>query len=252
MADAAARLDPASLRGRVVLALVCDEETGGEGLERIAPTLPPLGAAVVGEPTELDVCPGQRGLFRAAVVARGRSAHASRPWEGLNAIELAARDVLAIQSLDLGPPDAVLGPPTVQATMIQGGTRPNVVPGECTIQVDGRSTPGCDNRRLETLLGAAVRGEVQVLSRRFEPVATAPEAEIVDLARRASPTGRVRPFAGVSDLFWVRHVPGVVMGPGTSAASHAPDEWVAVEQVEAAAAAYLAIARGYLGARERR
>ena len=29
----------------------------------------------------------------------------------------------------------------------------------------------------------------------------------------------VRPFGGVSDLFHVRHVPGVVMGPGTSAAS---------------------------------
>jgi acetylornithine deacetylase/succinyl-diaminopimelate desuccinylase-like protein len=50
----------------------------------------------------------------------------------------------------------------------------------------------------------------------------------------------------VSDLFHVRHVPGVVMGPGTSAASHAPDEWVAVEQVEAAARAYQALAGRYL------
>ena len=43
-------------------------------------------------------------------------------------------------------------------------------------------------------------------------------------------------------------MPGVVMGPGTSAASHAPDEWVAVEQVEAAVRAYGKVIEGYLGA----
>jgi acetylornithine deacetylase/succinyl-diaminopimelate desuccinylase-like protein len=37
------------------------------------------------------------------------------------------------------------------------------------------------------------------------------------------------------------------MGPGTSAASHAPDEWVAVDQVEAAVKAYAALIDGYLG-----
>jgi len=52
----------------------------------------------------------------------------------------------------------------------------------------------------------------------------------------------------VSDLFHLRHLPGVVMGPGTSAASHAPDEWVAVDQVEAAVAAYAALVEGYLAA----
>jgi acetylornithine deacetylase len=249
MAAAAASADRARLSGRIVLAFVCDEETGGEGLERIAPSLPSFSAAVVGEPTELDVCPGQRGLLRAAVVARGRSAHASRPAEGVNAIEIAARDVLAIQGLALGDPDPVLGPPTLQATMIQGGTRPNVIPGECTVQLDGRTTPGCDNDRMADLVARCVRGEVQVKSKRFRPVVTPPTEEIVATARAASPTGRVRPFAGVSDLFWVRHVPGVVMGPGTSAASHAPDESVEVAQVEAAVRAYGAIVASYLGGR---
>ena len=84
-------------------------------------------------------------------------------------------------------------------------------------------------------------------SNRFLPVRIEPDEEIARLARAASPTGRVRGFGGLSDLFHVRHVPGVVMGPGTSAASHAPDEWVAVVQVEAAAAAYEAIARSWLG-----
>ena len=252
MAVAAAQADRAALHGRLVLALVCDEETGGAGIEACVGDLPPLSACVVGEPTGLDVCPGQRGLLRAAVVARGRSSHASRPWEGVNAIEIAARDVLAIQGLRFDDEHPLLGRPTLAATVIAGGTRPNVIPGECTVQIDGRPTPGCDNERMLALLRDAVQGEVVVKSERFRPVVTGPSEEIVTVARAASPTGVVRGFLGVSDLFHLRHLPGVVMGPGTSAASHAPDEWVAVDQVEAAVAAYSAIIEGYLGARAAR
>jgi len=246
MAWVAAATDPRRLRGRLVLALVCDEETGGEGLEALAPALPPFSASVIGEPTELDACPGQRGLLRARLVARGRSCHASRPWEGENAVVLAARDVLAVDALDLGPPDPVLGPATLQATVVAGGTRPNVIPGECTVELDGRPTTTCGNAAMLARLRAAVRSEVVVRSDRFEPVGTPLDEEIVRVARAASPTGKVRAFGGVSDLFHVRHRPGVVMGPGTSAQSHAPDEWVAVEQVEAAVQAYRAVVDTYL------
>ena len=244
----AAGVDRTRLRGRLVFALVCDEETGGQGLEMLAPTLPRFSASVVGEPTELDVCPGQRGLLRAYVHETGRSCHASRPWEGVNAVEAAARDVLAISRLSMPEAHPLLGKATLVSTMIAGGTKPNVLPGAATVTLDGRSTPAYDNDRLVALLEGVVEGKVEVKSRRFQPVVTDPSAEIVTVARAASPTGRVRGFGGVSDLFFVRHVPGVVMGPGTSAASHAPDEGVAVEQVDAAARAYAGIVERYLGA----
>lgn len=246
MAVTAATMDPGRIAGRLVVALVCDEETGGEGIEACAEALPPLSAVIVGEPTGLDVCPGQRGLLRARISVSGRSCHASRPWEGSNAIEAAARDVLAVQALNLPGEDPLLGRATLQCTIIAGGTRSNVLPGECTIELDGRPTPGCDNDAMLALLQQAVQGEVTVSSNRFVPVRTDPDAEIVSIARAASPTGVLRGFGGVSDLFHLRHLPGVVMGPGTSAASHAPDECVAVEQVEAAVRAYSAIAANFL------
>ncbi len=246
MACVVAQADRARLAGRLVVALVCDEETGGQGMEVLGAELPAFDAAVVGEPTGLDVCPGQRGLLRATLQAQGRSCHASRPWEGENAITRAARDVLALEALDLGPPDPDLGPATLTATVIQGGTKPNVLPGACTVELDGRPTPACDNERMLALLQAAVSSQVTVRSTRFKPVRTAPDAPIVAAALASSPTGRLRPFGGVSDLFHVRHVPGVVMGPGTSAASHAPDEWVAVDQVESAVRAYAALVERWL------
>jgi len=249
MAVTAATIDPAQLAGRLVLALVCDEETGGEGIEACASDLPAYTAVIVGEPTGLDVCPGQRGLLRARITTRGKSCHASRPWEGENALTAAARDVLAVQSLELPRNDPLLGRATLQCTVISGGERHNVIPAECTIELDGRPTPGCDNDAMLALLRDAVTGDVTVSSSRFLPVSTDASSEVVSIARSASPTGVVRGFGGLSDLFHLRHVPGVVMGPGTSEASHAPDEWVAVEQVEAAVAAYSAIATNYLRTR---
>jgi acetylornithine deacetylase len=246
MMCAAASLARARLAGRLVLALVCDEETGGQGLEAIAAGLPACTAAVVGEPTSLDVCPAQRGLLRAYVKEAGRAAHASRPSEGVNAVEAAARDVLAIHAIEMKEEHPLLGRATLVATMIQGGTRPNVIPGECTITLDGRSTPAWDNERMVAALKKAVTGTVEVKSDRFRPCVTEPTHEIVKVAAAASPTGRVRGFLGVSDWFHVRRLPGVVMGPGAGEYSHAPDERVAVGQVEAAVAAYGKIAKRWL------
>jgi acetylornithine deacetylase len=246
MMCAAAAVAREGVRGRLVCAFVCDEETGGEGIEAVRAALPAYDAAVVGEPTNLDVCPGQRGLLRATVVAHGRSCHASRPWEGENAIDAAARDVLAIHAIAFPEEDPFLGRATIAATVIRGGTRPNVIPGECQVEVDGRPTPRYDNETMIARLREAVRGEVIVRSRRFEPVSTDPSAEVVRVAREASPEGRVRGFGGVSDLFHVRQVPGVVLGPGTSEQSHAPDESVEVAQVERAVGVYERLVRGYL------
>ncbi len=250
MACVLAGTDRSRLTGRLVAALVCDEETGGEGLESIVSALPALSAAVVGEPTRLDVCPAQRGLLRAYVHETGRSCHASRPWEGENAVAAAAQDILAVEALarEMTEDHPLLGRATIVATMVEGGTKPNVIPGSAKVTLDGRSTLAWDNRRMAERLRALVKGRVEVQSERFLPVVTDLDSEIVRIAKAASPTGTVRGFGGVSDLFHVRHVPGVVMGPGTSEQSHAPDESIAVEQVEAAVLAYGRIVTGYLGA----
>ncbi len=249
MAVAATQLEPARFAGRLVLAFVCDEETGGEGIESCGESLPHCDAAVVGEPTELDVCPGQRGLLRAQLVAHGRSCHASRPHEGSNALEIVARDIIALSQLDLGAENPLLGRATLQATVCHAGTRSNVVPGEATVELDGRPTPECDNQRMLQLIDAATESELVVRSARLVPAFTPTESEIVRLAQAASPTGKVRGFGGMSDFVHLSHLPGVVMGPGTSVQSHSPDESIAVDQITAAVATYSAIAHQFLGAR---
>jgi acetylornithine deacetylase len=230
---------------RLVFAATCDEETGGEGLGVLRPKLPELHAAVVGEPTGLEVCCAQRGLLRLRVTAKGRSAHAARPWQGENAISKAVRDVLALESLPLPAPHPLLGPATLQVTMISGGVKVNVVPPECTFEVDARTLPELPNRELLERVRGAVRGEVTLVSERMAPVETPADAAIVRAAlaaaRRPAPIG----FGGVSDLFHVRDVPGVVLGPGRSEQSHAADEWIEVEMLERGVEVYLGTIERY-------
>ena len=69
------------------------------------------------------------------------------------------------------------------------------IPGECTVQVDGRPTPPWDNGRMLAALREATAGsEVVVKSERFKPVVIPSDADIVRVARAASPTGKVRGF----------------------------------------------------------
>lgn len=217
--------------GRLMLAATCDEEIGGEGLGTLRPALPPIHAAIIGEPTTCVPCSGQRGMLRLRLHAEGKRAHASRPWQGKNAIFLAAKAMEAIERMDLGQPHELLGPATAQVTMIEGGIAKNVIPPSCTMEFDGRTHPGLDNDELRRRIERLVECRVELVSDRFHPCFTSPDEPIVRAAQAASGQ-QPAAFQGVSDLFWVRDVPGVVMGPGRSEQSHAADEWVEVDQLE--------------------
>jgi len=223
---------------RLVLAATCEEETGGAGLGTILKELPRFDASIVGEPTFLTVCSCQRGLLRLRLTARGKSAHASRPWQGENAIEKAARDVEALRRLPLADAHPLLGPPTLQVTMIQGGVRTNVVPPLCRMEIDARTIPALDNATLHRRVRDAVESDVELVSERFVPVETATAEPIVQAALAATGASEPGAFGGVSDLYHVRDVPGIVMGPGRSEQSHAADEWIEVDQLERGVQAY--------------
>ena len=225
--------------GRLLFAATCDEETGGEGLEALRPELPPITGAVICEPTTLRVATCQRGLMRVVVACHGRSAHAARPWQGVNAIELAMADLAALRTIEAPDEHPLLGRATLTPTLIEGGVKSNVVPPVCRYTLDGRPTPTYPNTRWE-------QREIEVFRARMTPVETAPGDPLVQAALAAAGTGGPVAFGGVSDLFHVRDVPGIVLGPGRPEQSHQADEWVEEEQVRAAVHVYRDLITGYL------
>jgi len=146
--------------------------------------------------------------------------------------------------MDLGTPHPLLGPATVQVTMIEGGVAKNVVPPSCTMEIDARTHPDLDNEALRMRIEELLEIRVELVSERFHPCATDGDEVIVRAAVAASGADAF-PFGGVSDLFWVRDVPGIVMGPGRSEQSHVADEWIEVEQLERGVEVYRETIRRY-------
>lgn len=233
-------------RGEVIFAATCEEERGRMGLERILPSLGPIDAAVVGEPTGLNPAVAQNGLLILELTAKGRAGHAARPHLAINAIEIAARDVTTLTGLRFQPENPHVGPMTLAVTQIHAGHAHNVIPGECKIVVDIRTIPEIPPAEVVARVREAVRSEVHVRSDRLAPVKTPEGAWILEAVLAVSPDSKPFGSPTLSDWAHLRGIPAVKLGPGISEVSHTVDEWIELAQVYRAEAVYEAIARTYL------
>lgn len=231
-------------KGKVLLAATCEEEVLGQGLEVLLPTLPRPDAAVVGEPTGLNAAVAQKGLLLLEVFAKGRSAHAAHGG-GVNAVEAAARDVLALSKLKVPGAHPSLGATSLQVTQIAGGERHNVIPDSCKLVVDIRTVPGVPPEEIVELVKRTVEGEVRVRSNRLGSVETDPSHPVVAAARAAHPAGRAYGSPTLSDWVFLKGIPTVKAGPGDSKRSHTPDEYLEVAELEAGVAFYEKLIREY-------
>jgi succinyl-diaminopimelate desuccinylase len=240
----------------LVFHLVADEERGGRVGTR---ALLEQGfihgdACLVPEPTDLQVCVAERGLLHAYIRVEGRPGHGSRPREGVSAIENAARLVLALHAADFGDPDhPLLGRPTANIGTIAGGTTFNTVPETCTIGIDRRILPGATlestQAGISDLIEAAgvpdlrYEWDIDTFGEASEMPGDDPFAILVGEAV-AKATGSVPDTIGMSfttDARFVRNqagIPAVVCGPGSVAQAHGNDEYVAVESLVDATAAF--------------
>lgn len=228
---------PLPASGTLLFAATCDEETGGEGMEKLVGGLS-FDAAIVGEPNDFAVAVSQKGLVKLRVAARGRAGHAARPHLADNAITRSAKDALAIEGLAFDAEDPFLGKPTAAVTLIRGGVKSNIVPDRCELTVDARTIPAFDNEAMIAAIRAAVSSEVEVLSSRLKPVAGDPESGIAKAALSAVSGKSATGFPSVSDLAHLRGKPAIVFGPGTPAQSHRADESISIEALQAAPEIY--------------
>ena len=237
--------------------LVADEERGGAlGTDALVAAGRALGAAacLIPEPTGLDVCVAERGLLVASITVFGRPAHGSAPRNGVSAIEMAAKVVLALHAADFGPPDhPLLGQPTCNVGVIQGGSGHNTVAEQCVIQADRRLLPGVTRdqavaelrARIDALGDPDVRYDIDVVTfgeaSEMDPGDAFAEQvrRAVSSVRGAEPNTIGMPFT--TDARFLRNqagIPAVVCGPGAVAQAHIHDEFVTVDALVDAAAAF--------------
>ena len=258
MMDTAARVAAAGgLPGRrLLLLLVAQEETGGEGAEVVLPALRAEGltpaAAVVGEPTDLHIAVAQKGQIEAELRCSGRACHAAhgRALQAPNALSILARDLVALEGLDWGPPDPWLGPLTVEPTLASGGSAVNVIPAAASCRLDVRTNATPDHAAVVERLRGAVEGEIVVLRDDLRAAALAADHPLVLAAMAARPSSPLIGSRGMSDLAHFGGSPALKVGPGRTERSHTRDEFVLEAEILEGARFYLALTRAWAETRE--
>ena len=238
-------------RGRLVVLLGLSEETRDTTMPRLVERAGAIDAAVVGEPTNLDFAIAQRGLLRLDLVAEGEQRHAGRAdkSEYVNAIQVLAHDLLALEGLTLGRAHPLLGEVTITPTMLEAGVGRNVTPPIARAMLDVRSTPSWSHGELVERIRGAVRSRLEVVSERLVPCETPAGSLLLDAARQVRPGAREYGSPTCCDWVFLRDRDAIKCGPGTSARSHTPDESVDLAEVSEARRFYAALAGEYLGSR---
>ena len=256
----AAQAKERGLRGDVIVTCVADEEVASLGTQVVLETWR-ADAAIVTEPTALDLCVAHKGFLWWEVEVQGRAAHGSRPDLGIDAIAKAGQVLSDIEALDRrlqsGAGHPLLGSGSVHISLIRGGQEMSSYPESCAIGVERRTIPGEPAAQVEAELQAILDAAGQrdpafrATSRTTlvrDPFEASPDAEIVALVRRhaANVTGEERRLYG--DTPWMdaaflsaANIPTIVFGP-SGAGAHAVEEWVDLESVQQCADVLLAVA----------
>jgi acetylornithine deacetylase/succinyl-diaminopimelate desuccinylase-like protein len=267
-AAAAIRRAGIELAGTFELHLAADEELAGIHGTKVLweAGLLDQDACIVGEPTELQLALAERGGAWVTATARGKAAHGSTPHLGVNAITSMARYLLHLEEVLPEREHPLVGRPTVNAALIEGGSAPNVVPDLCEVDVDRRLIPG--ERSPEDVLAPFERLAAQIAAdhpeidlsfriREWTDAAEAPrDSEIAELLRAAvtKETGAPPADVGITGItdarFYINEadIPTAILGPGSLTVAHTANEWVAVDELVAAARIYARTFIRFLGA----
>lgn len=245
------------------VAATVDEEHSYRGVLRLREGLQ-ADAAVVAEPTEMRLVVASKGCVRWRTVVRGKAAHSSKPHLGVNAIFRMARvlsrlEANAEQLRSSSHP--LVGSPTLNVGIIEGGSQVNIVPSSCTIDIDRRLIPGEDPKRVfsdyQRLIGE-LREHDPDLDVTLEPpyvedwpLETELDCPLVGIASEVlhshglngQPAGVA--FGSDASKFAQIAVPSIIFGPGSIDQAHTVDEFVDLAEVETAFLVYRDLMRRF-------
>lgn len=249
-------MQAAALKRPIILAFSYDEEVGCLGapslIARLQADLPAPSAVIVGEPTDMKVVSGHKGIRTFIVEVEGREAHSSKVDQGVSAIMEALKLMqvvadLAAEARAQADVTSLFDPPgaTLTIGLVNGGTATNILARRCSFAWDLRCPPGTDPDAIEARFRAAAdaldadiksrapEGGVRVKRRSDTPPLAPDNGEAETLARLL--TGDNAPsaasYAAEAGLFQRAGLSAVICGPGSILQAHQPDEWITLDQV---------------------
>ena len=245
------------LIGKVIFNGVIDEEFASLGTESLVGRYQ-ADAAIVAEPTGLEIVTSHKGFVWLDVETVGVAAHGSRFEEGVDAIVKMGRFLGALDELSSrlqARRHPVLGPGSVHASLIKGGQELSSYPASCTLSVERRTLPGESADMVHTEIQGLIdhlrtadpqfRASCRTTFSR-EPLDVSAQSDIVDGLTRQfrNLLGRDPAITGLSGwtdaaLLTAAGIPSVVFGP-SGEGLHGGREWVDLESVAQCCAVVLA------------
>ncbi|MGI4866500.1 MAG: M20 family metallo-hydrolase [Janthinobacterium lividum] len=226
----------------LICAITAEEEiSGANGVKSILPELGKIDLGIVGEPTGMNAAIAEKGLLVLDGVARGRTGHAARN-EGDNALYKALDDINWLRTYQFSKLSDMLGPVKMTVTQISAGTQHNVVPDECRYVVDVRPTECYTNEEVLEIIRTNVRAEITPRSTHLQSSGLPLTYPLVQKAVAMGKTTYGSPT--LSDQALMRF-PTLKMGPGDSARSHAPDEYILLSEIRGGIADYIELLTGF-------
>ncbi|MDQ0246898.1 succinyl-diaminopimelate desuccinylase [Bacillus fengqiuensis] len=239
MMCAMASLKEKALRSRIQLQIVSDEETGGfYGSGYLAEQGYKGDFVICSEPTQLGIGLQAKGIMQLDIEVKGKAAHSSRPWEGVNAIEKAMDMYHDILQLPFAKESsAFYSSPSINLAKIHGGEVYNKVPDRCILSLDIRFLP---TQTMEDILREikAIAGEDVVWYMYGEPVRTEINNPFIQSLHPLIEKYTHKPAVvfgqhGSADtrFFSAYGIPAIEFGP-SGAHWHGDEEYVEIESIE--------------------
>ncbi len=260
------RREGIELPGELAIVGVADEEVASEGMAQVLAEYRP-DAAIVTEATHLRLCTAHKGFCWIAVETRGRAAHGSRFNEGIDANMRMGRFLARLDRLEQdlrgSRPHPLLGPPSLHAAVLKGGTGTSTYAAHCRLEIERRTLPGQTEAELvseiEAIL-AGLRAEDPTFQGEAKAFLTRPPFEAPEKSRVAGAVAAAareelgRDVEVIGEPYWMdaallaaEGVDTVVIGP-TGAGAHAAEEWVELDSVVTLAGILAGAARRYWNA----
>ena len=239
----------AELKGNVIVAAVCDEEFASIGTERVVEGYR-ADAAIVGEPTELQIEIAHKGFAWIDIMTEGFAAHGSA-WElGVDAIAKMGKVQVGLERHQeealMKKAHELVGPPSVHSSIIEGGRELSTYPDRCSLQVERRLIPGETRSDVEeefTGLLESISADDPNFKGSYEitffrgPMEVPREEAICQILRDGSRevTGTEPAFIGGggwldTQIIWESGTPAVAFGPRGYGA-HGAVEYVEIDSV---------------------
>lgn len=214
----------------IIYAATAEEEVSGtNGVELILDTIGHIDFGIVGEPTQMQMAIAEKGLMVLDCTAHGKTGHAARS-EGVNAIYKAIEDIQWFQQYRFEKETDFLGPVKMTVSIINAGKQHNVVPDSCTFTVDVRTNECYTNKEVFDIISKHTKCDVN--ARSFRLNSSAIEITHTAVERGKSLNMQLYGSPTMSDQVFMQAFPTIKIGPGDSARSHTPDEYIFMQEIK--------------------